>query len=35
MSTLKVSSIVDTAGGNTVTINGATPTVNNTMGRNK
>lgn len=35
MSTLKVSSIVDTAGGNTVTINGATPTVNNTMGRNR
>jgi hypothetical protein len=35
MSQLKVSSIVDTAGGNTVTINGATPTVNNTMGRNR
>jgi hypothetical protein len=35
MSQLKVSSIVDTAGGNTVTINGATPTTYNTMGKNR
>jgi hypothetical protein len=35
MSTLKVSEILDTAGGNTVTINGATPTTYNTMGRNR
>jgi hypothetical protein len=35
MSTLKVTEILDTAGGNTVTINGATPTTYNTMGRNR
>jgi hypothetical protein len=35
MSVLKVDQIQDTAGGNTVTINGATPTTYNTMGRNR
>lgn len=35
MSTLKVSAITDTSGGNTTTINSCTPTVYNTMGKNR
>lgn len=35
MSTLKVDAIVDSSAGNTTTINGATPTAYNTMGKNR
>jgi len=35
MSTLKVDAIVDSSNGNTTTINGATPTAYNTMGKNR
>jgi len=35
MSTLAVDAIVDSSNGNTATINGATPTVYNTMGKNR
>ena len=35
MSQVKVSSIVDTSGGNTATINGYTPTLSNMAGRNR
>ena len=35
MSTLSVNSIIDASGGNTASINGATPTNDNLMGRNK
>ena len=34
MSTIKANAILDASGGNTVTINGATPTAYNTMGKN-
>jgi hypothetical protein len=35
MSTLSVDQITDASGGNTASINGATPTTDNTMGRNR
>ena len=35
MSTIKANAILDASGGNTVTINGATPTAYNTMGKNR
>jgi len=35
MSELKVNAITDASGGNTASINGATPTTDNTMGRNR
>ena len=35
MSTIKVNEILDSSGGNTAQINGATPTAYNTMGRNR
>jgi len=35
MSTIKTNAILDASGGNTTTINGATPTAYNTMGKNR
>ena len=35
MSTIKANAILDASGGNTATINGATPTAYNTMGKNR
>ena len=35
MSTIAVNAITDASGGNTASINGATPTTDNTMGRNR
>ena len=35
MSTIKTNAILDASGGNTATINGSTPTVYNTMGKNR